>query len=60
MAVADVRIFNMNKYILIKDINSFFEKGDLVEIISDWGDLLYIEKGIFRVAVQRNEIKEIK
>ena len=50
----------MDKYILIKDINSFFEKGDIITIVSDWGDLLYISKGFHRVAVNRNEIKETK
>ena len=48
------------KYILLADINSFFCQGDIVTITEDWGDLLYIKKGIYRVAVKRNEIKAHK
>ena len=45
-------------YVLNKDINSFFSKGDVVTIIKDWGELLYVSNGFHRVAVYRSEITQ--
>jgi ribosomal protein L9 len=47
------------KFILSKNINRFFNKGDIVTIIKDWGDLLYISNGFHRVAVTYKDLKVI-
>ncbi len=40
---------------LNKNINTFFSKGDKVEVVADWGDLLYVSDGIMRVAIDKSE-----
>ena len=44
-------------FVLLVNINSFFHKGDMVTLVSDWGDLAYISKGIHRTAVDKKELK---
>ena len=41
-------------YTLNINANSFFMKGDVVKLISDWGDLLYVENGLYRIALPLN------
>lgn len=38
-----------------KALNIFFDKNDLVKIVADWGDMLYVEKvkGIHRIAIDK-------
>ena len=43
--------------VLRKTINSFFNAGDMVIVVSDWGDMLYVHKkgGIHRVAIEKQK-----
>ena len=43
--------------VLMKIINSFFDIGDTVIVVADWGDMLYVHKkgGIHRVAIDKDK-----
>ena len=44
-----------DQLIINKDLNQYFDNGDIVTVVSDWDNLVYVSKGIFRIAIDKSK-----